>query len=348
MKRMFMLMIALLWGGALLLSLELYAVVAYFNASRSVQHSSNWDVRSVREAFHGSLWAEPWVEYLPNAELSYEEQGKSYRISINASSFRGTDLGDDNRSGSIRIACLGGSTTVEGDTDESTYPACLQKILLEKGVRTSVLNCGISGLKSASYARVINRLVSKKRPDLVVEYNGVNDICWNLIPAWRRQLSPWQRLLLKSRFVSTYLGDRFLPDQETMRAEIDRHVVSNLAAAAELFERNGSRFAVASFICPDPSRMSTEEYAKFDSNIRYWWQCEHVSYRAYSRIVDIYNERIKKAFAGSRTMYLPLAESDSYPADYFLDICHMHDIGIQEKSRRLSELLIQNLTKVKN
>lgn len=89
--------------------------------------------------------------------------------------------------------------------------------------------------------------------------------------------------------------------------------------------------------------MTAKQYATIDNNLRYWWNCEHVSYRSYCHIIDIYNECLKKAFAGSGTIYLPLAESGNYPIDYFHDICHMNDGGIREKSERLSILLISRL-----
>jgi len=344
---LFFLPIVALWGSVLLLSLEAYAVGAYLLKSREVQYSCNWNLRGVREAFRGELWADPWREYLPYASAAYAEEGKSYQVSINGRGFRGADLFSTDRSDPLVIACLGGSTTVEGDTDESTYPAYLQRSLRQKGVRVSVLNCGISSLKSGGYGRVINHLVTQVHPDLVIEYNAVNDICRDLFTVWRGRLGLIPQLLLKSRFVSTYFGDSFIPDDETIRADIDRHIVANLVTTAKTLSRYGSRFTVASFVYPDPASMSSSQYAQFDNNLRYWWNCENLSYRRYCHIVDIYNERLRKTFAGSGTILLPLAESGNYPADYFHDICHMNDKGIREKSERLSLLLIPQLTKMK-
>lgn len=344
---LFYIPVVALWGTVFLLSLEAYAVCSYMLKSRSVQYSCNWNLRGVREAFHGSLWSEPWKEYLPNASLTYTELGKTYQVSINENGFRGGNLVPGGRHGSLSIVCIGGSTTVEGDNDESTYPAYLEKKLRQSGVAVSVANCGISSLKSSGYDRTINYLINRVHPDLVIEYNAVNDICRELIPLWRNRLGRPEQLLLKSRFISTFFSNSFIPDDDIIRADIDRYIVANLVTAADTFARHGSKFAVASFTYPSLNSMTGKQYAQLDNNLRYWWNCDHVSYRNYCHIVDIYNERLRSAFAGSQAIYLPLAESGDFPVSFFNDICHLNDSGIIEKSKRLSTLLLSRLEKIK-
>ena len=85
--------------------------------------------------------------------------------------------------GLFRILCVGGSTTVAGWTNETTYPNLLEKRLKDSfpDVSSEVINCGVSGLNSNSELEKIGDYLALN-PDLILEYNAVNDICWLYFP----------------------------------------------------------------------------------------------------------------------------------------------------------------------
>lgn len=76
--------------------------------------------------------------------------------------------------GKIRIACLGGSTTFcTGLRDEFTWPALLQKKL---GNRYAVINFGAPGYTTVEAIIQMSLFVPELKPDLVIFYEGWNDL----------------------------------------------------------------------------------------------------------------------------------------------------------------------------
>ena len=254
--------------------------------------------------------------------------------------FRGPQVRSANTHARV-IACIGGSTTVAGDTDDATYPAMLQRYLnAHNGPESLVVNCGISGMDARSYGHPLHALFRRLQPDVVVEYNGVNDICWDLFSHWKSQLNQFERMILSSAFLRWSIGDHFLPDDDVIRQDINDRVIRPLQSVASTLKERFVRFYVCSFICPDPTDAPRSAYSLLDSNLRYHWEADYMSYSKYVEIVNIYNKALKEAFDGH---YIPLAESDTFPVDQFFDICHMTPDGIATKARRLAELLQDKL-----
>jgi len=338
-KFFFIVPIICLWSVVILLTLEIWAVFLERDGLSSAQYSSDWKLRRVREAFDSILWKEPWKEYLPYSTARYSSQGHNYNVSINKYGFRGDDTTKADTS-SYRIACIGGSTTVEGDTNTTTYPAYLQKFLNEGSNNNLIVdNCGVGGLGTDSYRQVMDKYFNNFKPNMVIEYNAVNDICWKIFPYWQKRLSSVQVILLKSRFISRYLGDYFVPDDNRIRSDINKIIIANLISFASHLKSKDVVFSVCSFAYPHPDKMTKEQYALFDKNLRYWWRGKYISYKMYCHIVEIYNEQLKEMAKVQRLSYLPVAEIRLYPADMFFDICHMNDSGIRTKARDIAELI---------
>lgn len=76
--------------------------------------------------------------------------------------------------GAVRVATLGGSTTFgAGLSDTETWPARLQALL---GPGYAVTNYGLLGYSTAEGVIQMGLLVPESRPDIVVLYEGWNDI----------------------------------------------------------------------------------------------------------------------------------------------------------------------------
>jgi lysophospholipase L1-like esterase len=103
--------------------------------------------------------------------LRLKEDGKSITTIEDHTRWTGASTKNTD---SIKIALLGGSTTFgSGVTDVETWPARLQAIL---GSDYQVANYGVPGYSSAEAIIQLALVVPENRPDIVVLYQGWNDI----------------------------------------------------------------------------------------------------------------------------------------------------------------------------
>lgn len=102
----------------------------------------------------------------------------------NALGFRGPDTSIEKADDTYRIVALGGSTTYSTAVDDYrlSYPYLLGEYLREKGFEsTEVINAGVNGY--SSYHNLINLMfrVLPLQPDLVIIYQGLNDVDARLV-----------------------------------------------------------------------------------------------------------------------------------------------------------------------
>lgn len=94
-------------------------------------------------------------------------------MTTDSESHRNTGAPEDTK-GLINVAVLGGSTTMSvGVSDEDSWPAVLQKNL---GPEYAVTNYGVAGFTTAENIIQMALNVPAKHPDIVVFYEGWNDI----------------------------------------------------------------------------------------------------------------------------------------------------------------------------
>lgn len=99
---------------------------------------------------------------------------------VNPLGFRGKDFTAKKAPGTFRIVCLGGSTTFGlYETDETkTYPAQLEAELNRRysAPTFEVINAGTPGWSSAEDLINLAFRVLELEPDLIITYEGVNDV----------------------------------------------------------------------------------------------------------------------------------------------------------------------------
>lgn len=115
----------------------------------------------------------------------------------NALGCRGPEIRDPKPPGSLRLLCLGGSTTygwgVRHD-DASTYPQLLQRVLREAGHDAEVVNMGVPGWTSLETLINFQTRGLALQPDWVLVYHAYNDVLARLVwppSAYRPDLSGW-------------------------------------------------------------------------------------------------------------------------------------------------------------
>ena len=98
--------------------------------------------------------------------------------------------------GTLRIACLGSSTTEGGNPGghEGSYPRQLQRILQEEtGVKVEALNFGMAGWTTAEEMVNYFLVVQDYSPDVVVIHEAVNDVDPRRWPGFKTDYSHYRK-----------------------------------------------------------------------------------------------------------------------------------------------------------
>ena len=143
--------------------------------SRESRNSPTWGYATFFPVFHDA--ADPAGLYVAHPYWAYDMKA-DYREITNDLGFRGPAMDIRKRAGTLRVVCLGGSTTYCIRNDwEFSYPKLLgDELVARLGPRVEVIN---AGLVSATTAESAHRLIGKilpLDPDLVIIYHAVNDL----------------------------------------------------------------------------------------------------------------------------------------------------------------------------
>lgn len=326
--------IVLLWVAAAFLALETFARLQFRWTARHNRLAVDELQRRVglMAAFDQTLWETPWFRYKSNATLETEWQGHACRIATNSHGFRDDEVALPKPPGLYRIVCIGGSTTVEGWTNETTYPALVEGRLVDAlgPGSVEVVNCGVSFFTTS---RELQRLPDflELQPDLILEYGCVNDLT-SLVPRAMRDASPLQNLLARSQFLIRALGPLLLPSDAAVEARLRRNTLGNLRTLAERAAEAGAEVAFVSFAAVRPGKLSGEERAYVDYTTRIDFEGNRIGLGGYRRWVDLYNRLLVDFCRENQYLYIPLAEEMPGEMAWFSDFCHMTDAGIARKA----------------
>jgi lysophospholipase L1-like esterase len=138
----------------------------------------------------------PYEHFVMKANL----QGRFFRT--NSLGLRGPETTLEKPAGRYRIAVLGGSSAwgYGCSSDQTTVPGVLETLLREvrPGQDIEVLNAGQAGYVSGQELTYFHRLISRFEPDLVILFDGYNDVFsgfTNAAAGW-----PQNTLRLRSRY----------------------------------------------------------------------------------------------------------------------------------------------------
>lgn len=105
-------------------------------------------------------------------------KNKAQRVnfSINSRGFRGLEFSPQKSAGTIRIFCLGGSTTAGNWVDDDqTWPAFLESFLKNRGYKVEVINAGVQGWYSYQDLLRFKTEIVNYQPDLLILKQGWNE-----------------------------------------------------------------------------------------------------------------------------------------------------------------------------
>jgi len=281
-----------------------------------------------------TMWEIKWIKYRANASFTRTINNQKCSIRTNSHGFRTREFSVLKNKDTIRILCIGASTTAEGYTNETTYPAELERILNAEvtHVQFEVLNLGISGTYSDYWVERWNTL-QKYDPDIIIQYNAVNDICWRYVKQFiNEERNKWRRLLIRS-----HLFHKSFPIKGEDFDEYLIKTLGNFKTIASAAESNGIHYLTASFAAPD--------YESIDQNFRHYlddivqnnWGSNVLKfYTDYYTIINRFNFLFKKFVTSNDIDHLLVHEKIRNP-ELFIDLCHMKYDGSRIKASLFAE-----------
>jgi len=297
--------------------------------------------RTPRIELADTIWRQPHMAYKPHASAEALAVHHAQRqLRINNFGFRDDDVVVPKPDGVVRIVCVGGSTTEDGPTNGFTYPNLAELFLEEKfgAGRVEVINAGVRGANTErERARFPDFLMMD--PDLVVFYNGVNDICHILLRRWASDVTASSDRFMSYRWNRDVLGFSHLPDDAAIRRALDEGPRANIAAMAAYAKSLGIDTAVCTFSAPDWAALDSEERLYFEYCAREDWTGIYFTFRDYLAVLERWNETIRDLCREAGLPCIPVAEQVTGGVDMFHDICHMRDQAIEQKARVVAEAL---------
>ncbi len=276
-------------------------------------------------------WDVPFIRYKPN--LRGAHSGMDVEFNTNNVGFRGQDVVLPKPEGLFRIVCIGGSTTEEGGSDDTTYPALLEKRLRDAlpSHTFEVVNCGVSGMDTRLHVLRIGDYL-RLDPDLIILYEGVNDVARALPDSWYERASWWRKAAWHSQFVRRYRSSFLLPPRDTIDEDVRAVPLANIEAIRRVAAQAGVPLALCSIAVPDLAKALPSQRALLRRQTQHAALLPIATADVYCRGITAYNEALPRFCDAAGISYLPVAESLDGDPRWFNDVCHMNEFGIDAKA----------------
>ncbi len=278
------------------------------------------------------LWAIERVSYEPGAFISFTLNHQLHEVRINSRGYRTREFAVPKLPGVVRVACVGASTTFQGFSNEETYPALLEARLraLRPDLSIEVLNLGVSGTLSDFWLPRLPRLFELE-PDVVVQYNAVNDLIQEHLPAWAAAHP--RRAALHRRFL---LWDRLVPLPAAHFQAPSLATLAHQLALRDACRDRGAGYVTATFSAPDLEIAAPDFRIFLDAVTRNWSGGVVRHYRQYERLLAQHNERLLALAAREAIPVAPIAARLRNARLYF-DICHVKPAGLEKMAEAFAE-----------
>lgn len=291
-----------------------------------------------------------------------------YRYHINRHGMRGPEIADEKEKGTVRILCLGGSTTFSTGCarDETTYPAQLQTALERRiaggklrAERVEVLNAGVPGYRSAESILQFERY-RHLDADIVIVYHGINDITWgNDTDFYRDPLNhprPEERLQrARRRASSSLIVAAWHRLMNPRREKLDGAGSRNYPTARTAFEGNLETLADnirASGAVPVFATFETRLRDGLDAKTRKVIEEDpsfSISFERFDEMLEAlrsYNDSVRRVAGRQDVACIDLTGKVPADAANWSDFCHVTDEGAPYMAKALAGPLVEVITKL--
>jgi len=305
--------------------------------------------------------------YRPHPYRAYElvpgRKADPPHCSTNNLGLRGRDLSPQKPPRTVRIVCMGGSTTY-GDgaaTDTHTYPALLEGFLRvhykDRPFRIEVLNAGVDAYESLQVLIYFESKVLDWRPDIVLFQTGINDTLF---------------IAACKRFASDYVHARKLfappPPLWWERSPFLTLLFARYTTAGNPYRPNDIR-GMEPFIWKRgaigrPTKEESEARLRSDRFRPYVRNLRNLIYVArgngvipvlltlpyspretlLSRFVERADSLIRSVAADEGVILLDFAERMPWNPKSFYDACHLRDCheGLERKARIVYDFIVKS------
>jgi len=311
------------------------------------------------------------VQYDPGADLNvpqpgYESKGARIDIKINSLGFRGDEISREKPANTVRIACLGASTTfcAEVSSNHHTWPYLLQERLKQAypGVSIEVVNTSLGGYVAADNLKNLRHRVLPLDPDLVLYYEANNEIVRDtqqlaaqqgLLRADGARQSPLVTtmsrysltfdlayknlaILLRSRAAS---GDTRKLDR--VPSDLPDHFIGVLDQMRSDLAARDVPLVLSTFIVK--YRRSQDRATQIKNADVAFYYMPWMSIDGMLDAMDVYNQAILDY--GHREGLMAIDDREAVPpdAEHFSDCMHFLDKGAEAMADRLARNLIHSV-----
>jgi len=241
----------------------------------------------------------------------------------------------------FRIWIFGGSTVWgTGARDDFTLPSVLAKLLDEQGMVAEVSNFGESGYVSTqSLATLLQALQTRQTPDLVIFYEGVNDVFsafqsgeaglpqnethrqkdFRVTDGMNRYLAGFPKVLEGVQRLATSGSRPDVPEVELLSRQIASVYYNNLKYIAAIGEHQG--FAVLGYW--QPSVFSKQQLSDEETQI---YHASWVRHRDLQLAADLAVNHLFQVEDNFRDLS-PILNAQA--RSLFMDFCHLSELGNQ-------------------
>jgi lysophospholipase L1-like esterase len=283
--------------------------------------------------------------------------GDRQKIVSNSFGFRSPEIPLQRDPDEFRIAVLGASTVMGAyaANNELTFPALLQAELRKRQPSRSinVINAGIVGRGLRQQGILLDRLLSKFQPDLVLVYPGFNDFgryCPRSAGAERRaqplvtvDLPAWLlsvELLLKNTVALRASTTKSGPVVDAEALDISR-----FRGDFESLLEIGRKHALSIVVLRNARSYSREQtldvQQRLSETARFYNPCFDIN--GLHTLYERHNELMSEVAALHRVPVLPLDKVLPSGPEYFADSSHFSERGERFVARWLADYVVESV-----
>jgi hypothetical protein len=285
----------------------------------------------------------------------YEIKGQKTFIKINSLGFRGEEITSEKPPNTVRIVCLGASTTfcAEVSNNEAAWPHMLQEGLRRKypNITVQVINAGVPGYIASESLKNLQHRVLPLQPDLVIYYEANNDIAHDtrnlaedrgLIKSSETHLSPTTRrlsecsllfdLVYKNSRIALSKNDSTGGKLEGLPKDLPNHFIAEIDRIDQELRPRDIPLVLSTFIVK--YRRDQERAVQISNADVAFYYMPWMTIEDLLDAMDAYNDALVQY---AHAHHIPIVEDrDSIPGDsqHYVDCVHMSDAGCARMADR--------------